>query len=607
MINGRSQRRPRLLFVVTASCSLGFVNGQLNYLRSQGFDVSVISSSGPEQETVRREGASVFSVPMAREISLAKDVLSFWRLWRIMRRTHPDVTIVGTPKAGLLGGLASVLAGVPRRIYILHGLRLETSTGWMRKLLLGCERLACRCAHIVRCVSPSLMRRVIQLDIVAGDKCIVVGHGTSNGIDLEHWRCSAESEVIAQQTRKGLGITPQTLVVGFVGRFTRDKGIVELYEAFTQLQATYSNLCLLMVGDFEKGDPVPPDIRARIECDPSVIRTGFTADVARYLWTMDVLAFPTYREGFPGVPLEAQAASIPVITTDATGAIDAILDGVTGIRIPVADVGALLAALNRLLADPELRARMGHAGCAWVQQNFQRETVWRCLLANYRSLLLHAARRHQSGLSALLKRGFDLLVAAVLLILSAPMWLAAAIAIRWSLGAPVLFRQVRPGYRGTPFTLFKFRTMRDARKTDGTQLPDADRITRMGSLLRSMSIDELPQLVNVLRGDMSLVGPRPLLMQYLARYTPEQLRRHEVLPGITGSAQINGRNAIGWEEKFSMDTWYVDHWSLWLDMKILCATVLRVLRREGISNQNCSTMPEFMGLGGASDIRNEPR
>jgi lipopolysaccharide/colanic/teichoic acid biosynthesis glycosyltransferase len=187
------------------------------------------------------------------------------------------------------------------------------------------------------------------------------------------------------------------------------------------------------------------------------------------------------------------------------------------------------------------------------------------------------------------------------------MWLAAAIAIRWSLGAPVLFRQVRPGYRGTPFTLFKFRTMRDARKTDGTQLPDADRITRMGSLLRSMSIDELPQLVNVLRGDMSLVGPRPLLMQYLARYTPEQLRRHEVLPGITGSAQINGRNAIGWEEKFSMDTWYVDHWSLWLDMKILCATVLRVLRREGISNQNCSTMPEFMGLGGASDIRNEPR
>ena len=606
-MDNRSQGRPHLLFVVTASCSLGFLNGQLEYLRSQGFDVSVISSSGPEQETVRREGASVFSVPMAREISLAKDVLSLCRLWGIMRRTHPDVTIVGTPKAGLLGGLASVLAGVPKRIYILHGLRLETSAGWMRTLLIGCERLACRCAHIVRCVSPSLMKRVIQLDIVASDKCMVVGKGTSNGIDLKHWRCSPESKVIAQQTRKWLGITAQTLVVGFVGRFTRDKGIVQLYEAFTQLQGAYSNLRLLMVGDFEKGDPVPPGIRARIECDPAVIRTGFTADVAPYLWTMDVLALPTYREGFPGVPLEAQAASIPVITTNATGAIDAILDGVTGIHIPVGDLGALSAALNRLLADPELRTRMGHAGYAWVQQNFQRETIWRCLLVNYRSLLLHTAHRHQSRLSALVKRGFDLLIAALLLILSAPMWLVAAIAIRWSLGAPVFFRQVRPGYRGTPFTLFKFRTMRDARKTDGKQLPDADRITRIGSLLRSMSIDELPQLVNVLYGDMSLVGPRPLLMEYLARYTPEQFHRHEVLPGITGWAQINGRNAIAWEEKFSMDTWYVDHWSLWLDIKILCATVLCVLRREGISNHKCATMPEFMGLGGASDIRNEPR
>ena len=603
----RVHRRPHLLFVVTASCSLGFVNGQLQYLRSHGFDVSVISSSGPEQETVRQEGASVFSVPMQREISLAKDFLSLWRLWRIMRSTHPDVTVVGTPKAGLLGGLASVLAGVPRRIYILHGLRLETSAGWTRKLLLRCERLACRCAHIVRCVSPSLMTRVIQLDIAASDKCMVVGLGTSNGIDSEHWRRSPESEVIAQQTRKMLGITPQTLVVGFVGRFTRDKGIVELYEAFTQLQATYSNLRLLMVGDFEKGDPVPPGIRSRIECDPAVIRPGFTADVAPYLWSMDVLALPTYREGFPGVPLEAQAAAIPVITTNSTGAIDAIVDGITGIHIPAGDIGALSAALNRLLGDPELRTCMGHAGCAWVQQNFQRETVWSCLLVNYRSLLLHGTRRHQSGLSALVKRGVDLLVAALLLILSAPMWLVAAIAIRWSLGAPVVFRQVRPGHRGTPFTLFKFRTMRDARRTDGRLSPDVDRITRIGSLLRSMSIDELPQLVNVLRGDMSLVGPRPLLMEYLARYTPEQLRRHEVLPGITGWAQINGRNAIAWEEKFTMDTWYVDHWSLWLDVKILCGTVLCVLRRKGISNQKCPTMPEFMGLSGASDIRDEPR
>jgi sugar transferase EpsL len=174
------------------------------------------------------------------------------------------------------------------------------------------------------------------------------------------------------------------------------------------------------------------------------------------------------------------------------------------------------------------------------------------------------------------------------------------------MGRPVLFRQRRPGRFQKPFELFKFRTMAESRDSDGKLLPDADRLTRVGQLLRATSIDELPQLWNVLRGDMSLVGPRPLLMKYLDRYTSEQVRRHDVLPGITGWAQINGRNAIGWEEKFSMDTWYVDHWSIWLDVKILCGTALRVLRREGISNQDCSTMPEFMGLGTASDTRNEP-
>ena len=202
---------------------------------------------------------------------------------------------------------------------------------------------------------------------------------------------------------------------------------------------------------------------------------------------------------------------------------------------------------------------------------------------------------------------FDRLMAALILTLSSPLWLAAAIAIRWSLGAPILFRQLRPGYQGRPFMLFKFRTMRDARDRNGVTLPDADRLTRLGRLLRSMSIDELPQLWNVIRGEMSLVGPRPLLMRYLDRYTPEQARRHDVLPGITGWTQVNGRNALNWEEKFTMDAWYVDHWSLWLDAKILGMTVLRVLRRDGISNQDHATMPEFMGLNTMTDMRNEQR
>jgi lipopolysaccharide/colanic/teichoic acid biosynthesis glycosyltransferase len=163
------------------------------------------------------------------------------------------------------------------------------------------------------------------------------------------------------------------------------------------------------------------------------------------------------------------------------------------------------------------------------------------------------------------------------------------------MGRPIFFRQQRPGRFVKPFWLLKFRTMSDRRGAGGKLLPDADRLTRIGRMLRATSLDELPQLWNVLRGDISLVGPRPLLMQYLPRYSPEQARRHDVMPGLTGWAQINGRNALTWQEKFALDTWYVDNWSLMLDFSILAKTLLRVLRRDGISSQGHATMPEFMG------------
>ena len=197
--------------------------------------------------------------------------------------------------------------------------------------------------------------------------------------------------------------------------------------------------------------------------------------------------------------------------------------------------------------------------------------------------------------SPTLKRLFDLLVTIPALLVLAPFLLLLALLVRLKLGAPVLFRQQRPGLHGKPFTLYKFRTMTDARDAQGHLLPDAQRLTAFGRFLRSSSLDELPEFFNVLKGEMSLVGPRPLLMQYLDRYTPEQARRHEVRPGITGWAQVNGRNALTWEEKFALDVWYVDHASLWLDLKIIALTVWKLLTREGISHPGEATMTEFMG------------
>lgn len=194
-----------------------------------------------------------------------------------------------------------------------------------------------------------------------------------------------------------------------------------------------------------------------------------------------------------------------------------------------------------------------------------------------------------------MKRLFDIAVAAVTLILLAPVIVLVALLVRINLGSPLLFRQLRPGLNGTPFTMVKFRSMRNVVVTTGTQQSDADRLTRFGRVLRSTSLDELPGLWNVLVGDMSLVGPRPLLMEYLPLYSPEQARRHEVRPGITGWAQVNGRNALSWDEKFALDIWYVDHRSFWLDLRILWLTVVKVFKREGISEAGEATMSRFEG------------
>jgi lipopolysaccharide/colanic/teichoic acid biosynthesis glycosyltransferase len=193
------------------------------------------------------------------------------------------------------------------------------------------------------------------------------------------------------------------------------------------------------------------------------------------------------------------------------------------------------------------------------------------------------------------KQFIDVILSAFALLLLAPIIVLLFFLIRIKIDSPVFFRQIRPGLHGLPFQIIKFRTMTDARDAAGNLLSDAERLTRFGRFLRATSLDELPELWNVLRGDMSLVGPRPLLMEYLPLYTPEQARRHEVRPGITGWAQVNGRNALSWEEKFRLDVWYADHLSFWLDVKIILLTVRKVLLREGISAQDDATMPKFEG------------
>jgi lipopolysaccharide/colanic/teichoic acid biosynthesis glycosyltransferase len=200
-----------------------------------------------------------------------------------------------------------------------------------------------------------------------------------------------------------------------------------------------------------------------------------------------------------------------------------------------------------------------------------------------------------SGRADIVKRAFDLIVSLAALALASPVIALIALAVRLRLGTPVLFRQRRPGLHGAPFIIYKFRTMTDHRGPDGEQLPDEQRLTRFGRFLRASSLDELPELLNVVRGEMSLVGPRPLLMEYVERYSPRQARRHDVRPGLTGLAQVSGRNATTWTERLELDVWYVEHRNLSLDLRIIGRTMKAVLRREGVSADGHATMPTFMG------------
>jgi lipopolysaccharide/colanic/teichoic acid biosynthesis glycosyltransferase/glycosyltransferase involved in cell wall biosynthesis len=595
----RSEPGLRIAYVVTSDMAVKFFEGQSAFLAANGFEVHAICSSGSRLEALRQEGITPWVVPMEREISPARDLLSLWRLWRLFRRIQPDMVVASTPKAGLLGTVAALLAAVPHVQYFLHGLRLETTTGIKRWVLMGAEWIACHAAESVRCVSPSLLARTVALGLAPVARCMVIGNGSADGIAMERYAAGSQAKFEAKQVRRELHIPAEAPVIGFVGRLTRDKGIRELYEAFTRLHGRYPHLRLLLVGDFETGDPVPSALRARIGADPAVIHTGFVDNVEHFYPAMDVMALPTYREGLPTVLLEAQYAGVPVVTTKATGAVDAIVDGQTGLRVPVGDARALASALDQLLGDAELRSRMGAAGRIWVEKNFHREDLWRELLAYYRSQLRSPQDRATSGLYSgnsrisMFKSIMDRSLAALVLCLLSPLLLVLACLIWMRLGNPVLLRQTRIGFREKPFTIYKFRTMTDDCDSRGALLNDTLRITRLGRFLRAWSLDELPQLWNVLRGDMALVGPRPLLHEYLPPRHTSRSRRHEVKPGMTGWAQVNGRNELTWEVKLILDVWYVDHRSLWLDIRILGLTVLKVFQREGVGQDTFATVPEF--------------
>ena len=380
----------RLVYVTTAPSTLVFLKGQLAYMGRRGFDVTVISAPSDGRFPIdefrvltEREQVSTIALPMVREISLLKDLVSLVRLYRVLRRLRPAIVNAGTPKAGLLGMIAACAARVPIRIYLLHGLRLETARGLKRFVLGVAERCASALAHRVICVSESLRRVYVTLGFTMEAKTCVLGEGTANGVDADEFIPTCQARAL----RARLGIPDGGPVVGFVGRFTRDKGVPELLDAFDQILLSFPDARLLMLGDFESGDPIPESYAKRLRSHPQVIMTGNVPDPGSYYPIMDVLALPSYREGFGNVVLEAAAAQVPTVAFRATGSVDAVCDGVTGTLVPLGDVDAFARALQRYLRDDFLRREHGRTGRERVLSHFRPEMIWELLYAEYTRLL----------------------------------------------------------------------------------------------------------------------------------------------------------------------------------------------------------------------------
>ena len=374
---------PTILVGVTHPQTCLILGARLRTLSKAGFHVLLVSGPGELlEETAAHEGVERIAIPMRREIAPLADAISLVRLWLSIVRHRPDLVEFSTPKAGLLGSFAAMMCAVPRRVYMLRGLKCETASGFKRRMLFAAEKLAAACAHVVLCNSPSLRDQALALGLAPARKLRLLGEGSSNGVDIERFS-PGPSDV-----RDRLGIPSGAKVVGFVGRLTCDKGLPELVQAFETILREEPAARLLLVGWFDAAeDALGADFRARVLRHPRIDCTGFVSNTAPYYRAMDVLVLPTWREGFPNAVLEAAATGVPAVTTASTGARDSVVPEVTGLLVPPGYPDAIAEAVLKMIRDPVRQRRMGQAARKWIVDHYLESRVLGLTAEYYRRLI----------------------------------------------------------------------------------------------------------------------------------------------------------------------------------------------------------------------------
>jgi len=364
----------RILFAVTVDYSINLLGGIPGALVDDGWDVHLVSNPGPELEHAAKQNRIVcHPIPMTRGPSIARDFLSFFRWLYLLISVRPEVISIGTPKASLLGLVAGWILRVPHRVYVLRGLRLETTNGLQRKVLSSMEKITSACATHVVAVSPSLRKVYLERNLTRPEKIVVLGYGSSKGVDAERFRPTAEKEKIGlQRLSQEIGLRSDAPVLGVIGRHGRDKGLEVLFKALSLLRQQGLAFQVLAIGDDESNGGFARTLQL---ADFHLVSIPRVHDLERYLRLVDVLCLPTLREGLPNVVLEAQASGVPVVTTNATGAVDSVENGVTGIVVRKGHAEDLAEALTRVLSDPLYRSRLGSNARPWVMNHFLSSTV----------------------------------------------------------------------------------------------------------------------------------------------------------------------------------------------------------------------------------------
>lgn len=381
-------RPVRLCVIVTVSITLYYLHrGLFAYLREHGFEVTGVSSHGPEHQTLAQQQVRTVAIPMSRSISPLRDLVSLVRLWWFLLWNRFDIVHVSTPKAGLIGMLAAWLSGHRRRVFTLRGRVYEDMTGLKRRLLASCDRIVCQLATCVIAICHEMGQAAVEEGICRADKIDVISSGSSNGIDTTRFQRNDVTACKGRELREKLGIAADSLVILAIGRLRADKGINELLEAFVEVAEWHPRVHLLLVGELEQARPLAAQTLERIHQHPRVHHVPWLTDPVPAYAAADIVAFPSHREGFGNVAIEASAMELPVVASDVMGCRESTLADVTGLLVPVANAEALRKTIERLVEDPQLRMTLGQNGRRRVEAEFRNEIIWKGLLEKYRAIL----------------------------------------------------------------------------------------------------------------------------------------------------------------------------------------------------------------------------